>query len=107
MEIKMAVVHLTKESFENEVLSCTAPVLVDFYATWCGPCMMVAPVVEEIAAENPEIKICKVDVDKEPEIARDFQIMSIPTLLVFKNGEIAAKAVGARSKEQILDMMNQ
>ena len=102
----MAVVHLTKESFENEVFSCTAPVLVDFYATWCGPCMMVAPIVEEIAAENPEMKICKVDVDKETEIARDFQIMSIPTLLVFKNGEITAKAVGARSKKQILDMGN-
>ena len=102
----MAVVHLTKESFENEVFFFSAPVLVDFYATWCGPCMMVAPIVEEIATENPEMKICKVDVDKEPEIARDFQIMSIPTLLVFKNGEITAKAVGARSKEQILDMLN-
>ena len=68
--------------------------------------MMVAPIVEEIAAENPEMKICKVDVDAEPEIARDFQIMSIPTLLVFKDGELTAKAVGARSKEQILEMLN-
>ena len=102
----MSVMHLTKESFESEVLSGTTPVLVDFYATWCGPCMMVAPIIEEIAAEHPEIKICKVDVDSEPEIAREFQIMSIPTLLVFKDGNLAAKAVGARSKEQILDMLN-
>ena len=68
--------------------------------------MMIAPIVEEIAAENPGLKICKVDVDAEPEIARDFQIMSIPTLLVFKDGELTAKAVGARSKEQILEMLN-
>lgn len=82
----MSVLHLTKESFENDVLASDIPVLVDFYATWCGPCMMIAPIVEEIAAENPGLKICKVDVDAEPEIARDFQIMSIPTLLVFKDG---------------------
>ena len=102
----MTVLHLTKESFENDVLASDIPVLVDFYATWCGPCMMIAPIVEEIAAENPGLKICKVDVDAEPEIARDFQIMSIPTLLVFKDGELTAKAVGARSKEQILEMLN-
>ena len=102
----MSVLHLTKESFENDVLASDIPVLVDFYATWCGPCMMIAPIVEEIAAENTGLKICKVDVDAEPEIARDFQIMSIPTLLVFKDGELTAKAVGARSKEQILEMLN-
>lgn len=101
----MSVLHLTKETFESEVLTSEKPVLVDFFATWCGPCMMVAPIVEEIANEHPELKICKVDVDEEPEIARDFQIMSIPTLLVFKDGELTAKAVGARSKEQILDMI--
>ena len=102
----MSVLHLTKESFESEVLASKIPVLVDFYATWCGPCMMIAPIVEEIAEENPDIKICKVDVDAEPEIARDFQIMSIPSLLVFKDGELTGKAVGARSKEQILEMLN-
>lgn len=102
----MSVIHLTKENFESEVLSGTSPVLVDFYATWCGPCMMVAPIIEEIAEENPDMKICKVDVDSEPEIAREFQIMSIPTLLVFKEGSLTAKAIGARSKEQILDMLN-
>ena len=101
----MSVLNLTKETFESEVLTSEKPVLVDFFATWCGPCMMVAPIVEEIANEHPELKICKVDVDEEPEIARDFQIMSIPTLLVFKDGELTAKAVGARSKEQILDMI--
>ena len=101
----MSVLHLSKETFESEVLTSEKPVLVDFFATWCGPCMMVAPIVEEIADEHPEVKICKVDVDEEPEIARDFQIMSIPTLLVFKDGELTAKAVGARSKEQILDMI--
>lgn len=101
----MSVLHLTKGTFESEVLTSEKPVLVDFFATWCGPCMMVAPIVEEIANEHPELKICKVDVDEEPEIARDFQIMSIPTLLVFKDGELTAKAVGARSKEQILDMI--
>lgn len=102
----MSVLHLTNENFESEVLSSEIPVLVDFYATWCGPCMMVAPIVEEIAEENPDLKICKVDVDAEPEIARNFQIMSIPTLLVFKGGELTAKAVGARSKEQILEMLH-
>ncbi len=101
----MSVLHLTKEDFESEVLTSEVPVLVDFYATWCGPCMMVAPIIEEIAEENSDIKICKVDVDAEPEIAREFQIMSIPTLLVFKDGELTAKAVGARSKEQILEML--
>ena len=101
----MAYVVLTSENFEEEVIKSDKPVLVDFWATWCGPCRMIAPIVEQIAEENTEIKVCKVDVDDQPELTSSFGIQSIPTLIVFKNGEIANKAVGARSKEAILEML--
>ncbi len=101
----MAYVVLTSENFEEEVIKSDKPVLVDFWATWCGPCRMIAPIVEQIAEENTDIKVCKVDVDDQPELTSSFGIQSIPTLIVFKNGEITNKAVGARSKEAILEML--
>ena len=92
-------------NFEREVLQSDRPVLVDFWASWCGPCRMVAPIVEEIAQEHPEFKVGKVNVDEEPQLASQFGIMSIPTLLVFKDGKLAKQMVGARPKADIVAMM--
>ena len=103
----MSVLHITKDTFEKEVMASTVPVLVDFWATWCGPCRMVGPLVEEIAAEHPEIKVGKIDVDAQPELAAQFQIMSIPTLMVVKNGQITQRVVGARPKNQILALVQE
>ncbi len=97
----MAVIHLTKDNFKEEVLESNVPVLVDFWATWCGPCQMVGPVIEEIAGEVTDAKICKVDVDANPELARDYRVMSIPTLMVFKNGEAVKREVGAKPKAEM------
>ena len=101
----MAVLHLTKENFESEVLKSDKKVLVDFWATWCGPCQMVSPIIEELGEELTDVKVCKVDVDKEPEISIQYNIMSIPTLIVFVNGEIANKTIGAWTKDEILDLL--
>ena len=101
----MAVIKLTKDNFEAEVMNCDKPVLIDFYADWCGPCRMVAPIVAEIAEEHPEYKICKVNVDEEGALAEKFEVMSIPTLFVIKDGKIADQSVGARPKAQILAML--
>lgn len=103
--IKMAVIHLTKENFKEEVLDSAVPALVDFWAAWCGPCQMIGPVIEEIAGEVTDAKICKVDVDANPELAREYKVMSIPTLLVFKDGQIAKRNVGAAPKDEILGML--
>ena len=100
----MAVITLTKENFAQEVLQSTKPVLIDFWASWCGPCRMVSPVVDEIAEEHPEIKVGKVNVDEQQELAAAFQIMSIPTLIVMKEGKAVASSVGFRSKEAIVSM---
>lgn len=100
----MAIVHATTQSFELEVLRADKPVLVDFWAAWCGPCRMLAPVLEELAGEA-DFKIVKVDVDAEPALAMQFGIESIPTLLVFRNGQLAGRSVGLVSKADILRMM--
>lgn len=101
----MAVLKITAENFEQEVLKSEKPVLVDFYADWCGPCKMMAPVIEEIAGEVPEVKVGKLDIDSEIEIAQRYGVMSIPTLIVFKNGEVVKKDLGAKPKKAVLDML--
>ena len=101
----MSILKITKENFEDVVLKNEKPVLVDFYADWCGPCKLVGPIVEEIAAEHPEIAVGKINVDNDPELAIQFQVMSIPTLIVFKNGKIAGKTLGFQPKESILKML--
>lgn len=101
----MPVSVITNENFESEVLNSTKPVLLDFWASWCGPCRMVSPIVDEIAQEHPEIKVGKVNVDEQPELAASFNVMSIPSLFVFKDGKVVNQAVGARPKQEILDML--
>ena len=101
----MSAITLTKDNFEVEVLQSDKPVLVDFWAEWCGPCRMLAPTVHEIADERTDIKVGKIDVDKEPELAQQFGIMSIPTLIVFKEGKAVAQSSGVRPKQAILDMI--
>ena len=102
----MSIINLTKDTYNKEVMNTEKKVLIDFCATWCGPCRMVAPVIEEIAEENPDVKVCKVDVDKEPELADAFGIQSIPTLVLIKDKEIIQSTVGAKSKKEILKMIN-
>lgn len=101
----MSMITLTKENFEQEVLRSDKPVLVDFWASWCGPCRMVSPIVDEIAEERSDIKVGKVNVDEQQMLAAQFSVMSIPTLLVFKNGQVVNQAVGARPKQQILALL--
>ena len=101
----MSVLHITKETFDAEVLHSDKPVLVDFWATWCGPCRMVGPILDEIAEERSDIKVCKINVDEQPELAASYQVMSIPTLMVVKNGEVTNRSMGARPKNQILELL--
>lgn len=101
----MKEINLTKANFETEVLNSQKPVLIDFWATWCGPCRMIAPIIEEIANENDDIKVCKVNVDDEPELAAAFNVSSIPMLAVVKNGKITNTAVGYMPKEKILNLI--
>lgn len=98
----MAVLHLTKENFESEVMQSDKPVFIDFWADWCGPCQMVAPVIEEISNEVTDVKIAKVNVDEEMELAQKYSVMSIPTMVLIKNGEVVNTTVGAQPKEDIL-----
>jgi len=101
----MAVVTITKENFEQEVLQSAKPVLLDFWASWCGPCRMLSPVVDEVAEERTDVKVGKVNVDEQPELAAEFGVMSIPTLLVFEQGKLVRQAVGARPKASVLDLL--
>ena len=101
----MSAININKNNFQSEVVNSDKPVLLDFWAPWCGPCRMVAPIVEEIARERKDIKVGKVNVDEQPELASRFGVMSIPTLVVMKDGKIVNQAMGARSKNAILGML--
>ena len=101
----MSVVTLNKNNFDTEVVQADRPVLVDFWASWCGPCKMLSPIVDEIAGERSDIKVCKVNVDDESELAARFNVMSIPTLLVFKNGQLTNQSVGYRDKNAVLSLI--
>lgn len=101
----MAVIHGNKNNFQEEVMNSQKPVLLDFWASWCGPCKMVAPILDEIAKEEQNIKVVKVNVDEQPELAAEFQIMSIPTLMVVKDGKVVNRSMGAKPKKQILEMV--
>ena len=102
----MAVLTITKENFEEEVLKSDKPVLLDFWATWCGPCRMVGPVIEQIAAEHPEIKVGKINVDEQNELAGAFRVMSIPTLVAVKDGKVVNQTVGVQPKARILALLD-
>ena len=101
----MAIVNITNANFKEEVLDSDKKVLVDFWAPWCGPCRMVSPIVDEIAEENASIKVAKINIDEQPQLASQYGVMSIPTLMVFENGDVVEKAVGARNKTFILQML--
>ena len=102
----MAVFSVNKNNFED-IKNSEKTVLLDFYADWCGPCRMVSPIVDEIAEENPEYLVCKINVDEEPELSAAFDVSSIPTIVVMKDGKVVAQSAGARPKQQILEMLNQ
>ena len=101
----MAVITITKENFEAEVLRSAKPVLLDFWASWCGPCRMLSPIVDEVAEERSDVKVGKVNVDEQPDLAAEFGVMSIPTLLVFRDGKLVNQSVGARPKSGVLALL--
>lgn len=101
----MEVLHVTKDNFKKEVLESDVPVLVDFWATWCGPCRALGPILEEVAKETTSVKVAKVNVDEESELASEFRIMSIPTMIVFKEGKAVNKAVGLLPKDEVLNLI--
>ena len=101
----MSAIQVNKDNFQEVVLNSDKPVLVDFWASWCGPCRMVAPILEEIANERSDVKVCKINVDEEPELAGRYYVMSIHTLLVVQEGQVVNQAVGARPKSQILSLL--
>ena len=101
----MSAISVNKNNYGQEVLNSDKPVLLDFWAPWCGPCRLVGPILDEIAAERSDMKVCKINVDEEQELATQFGVMSIPTLVVMKNGQVVNQAIGARPKAQILAML--
>lgn len=101
----MAVITVTEENFDSEVLHCEGKVLIDFWAEWCGPCKMLAPTIDELSAELDDVKVCKVNIDEQPQLALRFGIMSIPTLMLADGGKIRNKLVGLSTKEEIIDML--
>ena len=101
----MSVINITRNNFQNEIINSDKPVLLDFWAPWCGPCRMVGPILEEIAGERSDIKIGKINVDEQPELASQFRVMSIPTLIVIKDGKIVNQSRGAKPKNAILAML--
>ncbi len=101
----MAVFHISKEDFNREVLESEQVILLDFWADWCGPCRMLAPILDEVAEERPDVKVCKVNVDEAPELAKEFRVISIPSLFVLEKGKVIAQAVGVKPKEQILNLL--
>lgn len=101
----MAIVEINNANFNSEVLESDKKVLVDFWAPWCGPCRMVSPIVDEIAGESDNVKVCKINIDEQPQLASQYGVMSIPTLMVFENGDVVERAVGARNKAFILQML--
>ena len=101
----MSVINITRNNFQNEIINSDKPVLLDFWAPWCGPCRMVGPILEEIAGEHSDIKIGKINVDEQPELASQFHVMSIPTLIVIKDGKIVNQSMGAKPKNSILAML--
>ena len=102
----MSVTAITSANFENEIIKSSKPVLVDFWASWCGPCRMLSPIVDEIAKEQNDVKVCKVNVDENQDLAAMFQVMSIPTLVLIKDGKIVNKSIGYKPKQAILQMLN-
>ena len=101
----MSIIHINKENFHQEVIASDKPVLLDFWAPWCGPCRMLAPILDQVALERDDIKVAKVNVDEEPELAGQFRVYSIPTLAVMKDGQLVHQSAGARPKAQILNMI--
>lgn len=102
----MSIIKLTRDNFESEVMQSTLPILVDFYAEWCGPCRMLSPVIDEIANEATDFKVGKINIDEQPELATKYQVMSVPTLMVIKNGEVTNRVTGAVPKQTILNMLS-
>ncbi len=101
----MSVIHITNQNFREEVVNSEKPVLLDFWASWCGPCSMLSPIIDEIAEDRDDIKVGKINVDEEPELASAFQVMSIPTVVVMKNGNVTGKSVGVRPREDLEAML--
>lgn len=103
----MSVINITRENFQQEVMESDRPVLLDFWAPWCGPCRNMNPIMDEIAAEHPEIKVCKVNVQDEGELANQFEVMAVPTFFAIRNGSVAGQVPGAQSKQTLLELVQQ